>query len=278
MSRKKVFGKCHICGIEGKLSFEHVPPEKAFNNCRIKIYRGTQVIEREDLSMPWDFRYLKGDVLQQGVGNHTLCESCNNNTGSWYGNNYIDFVFQGFRALKNSKRNLEVEDVNFYEVYPLRIIKQIITMFFSINSPVMAEVQKDLVEFVLNKKKKYLNNSKYGLYLFFLSGEIFRYAGLCSILKIDKHLIRVVSELATMPFGFVLEFDPKPEYKTAYNVCDILSFANLFDYDEKVNIRLKIPLLESNIYLPLDYRTKEQIFKDRLKNELSKLKKAIMNI
>jgi hypothetical protein len=273
VTRKKVFGKCHICGQEGKLSYEHVPPEKAFNNYRTKIYKGIQLIEKDDISMPWDFRSLKGDVLQRGIGNYTLCINCNNNTGAWYGSSYIDFVFQSFKILKNSKRVSETEESNFFRVYPLRIIKQIISMFFSINSPEFAVVHKDLVEFVLNKTKKYLDNNKYGLYIYYLSGEIFRYAGLCSILKIDKHLIRVVSELATMPLGFVLELNPKPEFKTAYNVCDILSFANLYDYDEKKDIRLEIPLLESNIHLPLDYRTKEQIFKDRLISELRNLLK-----
>lgn len=29
------FGICHICGNDGKLSYEHVPPEAAFNNHRI---------------------------------------------------------------------------------------------------------------------------------------------------------------------------------------------------------------------------------------------------
>ncbi len=29
-------GICHICGDYGKLFFEHIPPEAAFNNHRVK--------------------------------------------------------------------------------------------------------------------------------------------------------------------------------------------------------------------------------------------------
>jgi len=35
MSRRSVEGTCHISGVHGKLSFEHVPPKKAFNNKRV---------------------------------------------------------------------------------------------------------------------------------------------------------------------------------------------------------------------------------------------------
>jgi hypothetical protein len=32
MGKRTKNGRCHICGNVGELSFEHVPPEKAFNN------------------------------------------------------------------------------------------------------------------------------------------------------------------------------------------------------------------------------------------------------
>ena len=35
MARKPLIGTCHICGANGKLSFEHVPPKRAFNNKQV---------------------------------------------------------------------------------------------------------------------------------------------------------------------------------------------------------------------------------------------------
>jgi hypothetical protein len=32
MAKKKIEGICRICGCYGPLTFEHVPPRKAFNN------------------------------------------------------------------------------------------------------------------------------------------------------------------------------------------------------------------------------------------------------
>ena len=79
MARRKMqHGKCALCGAVGDLTFEHVPPQKAFNNLRT-------------ISLSWDEAMLlgpeapvKGKIKQGGVGGYTLCSSCNNDTGAWY--------------------------------------------------------------------------------------------------------------------------------------------------------------------------------------------------
>ena len=39
-------GYCHICGKYGKLSFEHIPPQKALNNNKALVYTGENAIKR----------------------------------------------------------------------------------------------------------------------------------------------------------------------------------------------------------------------------------------
>src|SRR3712207_733867 len=84
-------GICHICGASGPLTFEHVPPQKAFNNKPVIV-------------LPFDASHLgpdplahgaKGRVQQRGLGDYTLCARCNSVTGSWYGGDFVDWCYQG---------------------------------------------------------------------------------------------------------------------------------------------------------------------------------------
>jgi len=270
MSNKRKIGICHICGQNKYLTFEHIPPEKAFNEYKTYIYKGKQVIFRGDHKFPWDFSDIKGKHSQRGFGNFTLCEECNNNTGSWYGGKFIDFIFQSY-IIYNSNSNKKFIKETFYNIYPLAIIKQIISMFASINSPDFFEVNQDLRKFVLDKNEKYLNTKKYGLYVYFLKGPLHKFIGLSSRLNINTRLIRVVTELATMPLGFVLEIEPKPIYREEYNNFDILLFSN-FNLSDSIDIHLEIPVLECNSYFPTDYRTREEIFNNYLKNKIEEIK------
>ena len=72
--RKKVKGKCRICGEIGELTFEHVPPHAAFNNKSVKILEGMDAISKALVSDK------SGRIQQKGMGAYTLCGKCNNNT------------------------------------------------------------------------------------------------------------------------------------------------------------------------------------------------------
>ena len=75
MGRKKSkTGQCWLCGIVGKLSFEHVPPESAFNDQRIFSDSVANILKNRNIR-----------ISQRGARDYTLCERCNNSTGSWYG-------------------------------------------------------------------------------------------------------------------------------------------------------------------------------------------------
>ena len=77
MSRKHI-GICHICGKEGELTFEHIPPRNALNNQATKMYSGDNLIKR------MQGEKAKYENQQAGAGRYSLCASCNNNTGQWY--------------------------------------------------------------------------------------------------------------------------------------------------------------------------------------------------
>lgn len=264
------FGKCHLCGNITRLTYEHVPPRKAFNQNAAFLYWGNQIIGRENF--PWDFSGLKGKQQQRGIGWYTLCGKCNNDTGGWYASSFVDFIYKGYGALigQGQITNRQWVKWTFRNIYPLRIIKQIITMFFSVNNPDLADVHSDLRDFILAKNEKGISNTKYRIYLYVLQGAFARYIGLCGIIKLKNtgNIIRVLSEFSAPPFGYVLEFDPKIQG----TYCDITYFANNYNYNKKTTLSLDIPIYECNTVLPTDYRTKQEIMSDYIRNKLYELR------
>ena len=127
MPRKKISGKCHICGKQGKLSFEHVPPRAAFNNCPAVYKELVEVINKD----PGNYFDEKGNTSQRGFGAYTLCEKCNNDTGSWYGDAFVGWAHQGMEIFTYTQGFPSLYYA--FRIYPLQLIKQIVCMFFSIS-------------------------------------------------------------------------------------------------------------------------------------------------
>lgn len=259
-------GVCHLCGAYGKLSKEHVPPQKAFNINKAYVFNANQIFGTKRL--PWNFSGLKGTQHQGGVGWYTLCPKCNNDTGAYYANNYVDFVSQAMsqQHLYQDAPNRTWTTMYFRKIYPARVLKQIITMFFSINEPTFAQKQYDLRNIVLNKYALGLNPKKYGIYLYAPPrAELAKYIGLAAAGTIGQNPgFRLISELAHPPISSILEIDPKCGVDSNY--CNIIDWAK-FGYNEIANeIKIKIPVLESNTGFPLDHRTKTEVMLTGIKN------------
>ena len=167
----KIQGKCHICGQNKKLTFEHIPPEKANNNKGVHVIQGDVLMNTiGNTRMPWDFSGLRYKNMQRGMGDYTLCENCNNDTGAWYAEDYIKFV-NAIRYVLTCKINIEKTEaikIELAKMFPLRIFKQVICMFASTMHPEFFDVHPDLREFVLNKESKNFDCNKYRVSMYLL--------------------------------------------------------------------------------------------------------------
>ena len=205
--------------------------------------------------------------MQRGIGFHTLCNSCNSNTGGWYGNAFIDFIFQGYKQLIKVEQSKTIE-LHYKGIFPNRIIKQILAMFCSINSDAFVAANPIFKKVLLNKLQTGIPLDKYAIYIYVLTGSVKRYLGTCGILNVFKQgKSRIVSELSSPPYGFILEFDP-PNDSLQINIAD---WFNVFQYDQKTDIVLQVPILECNTQFPLDYRTKQEILRSYLQGKLFKM-------
>lgn len=241
---KKHYGKCALCGRECKLTFEHIPPEAALNSTPAKPITLDTYLTKNNLP-PWERIGPPYINQQRGSGLYSLCEICNSFTGANYENSYCDFAKKAY-MLVHSNIDSKYHSVAFSDIYPLQIIKQVCSMFCSINS--IYRMQK-IREFVLNKEAKGINKDEYKIQMYFTSSNIKKFIGFFVINDM------LISEIVVPPLGFILIWDPNPEKK--YVGFDITSFSE-FNYDEKATIQMPLDFREVNTIWPYDYITKEE--------------------
>ncbi len=249
VAKRSVEGTCHLCGMVGKLSYEHVPPEKAFNDRRVLAHTLDDLIKNTPGK-------AKGKIYQRGAGAYTLCPRCNNNTGSWYGDKYIEWVQQGMFILQTTQRAPSLW-YNFH-VFPLRIIKQIACMFCSINSSTFRTAQPELERFILDRERRHLPENL-RIFAFYAVDAGARQSSVSSAMNIfDSSKNRTFTEMTFIPFGYAMTFEgQEPPHA---DMADI-SFFGRYDFNSWTTIPLKLPVLPTVSYLPGDYRTQAEIDK-----------------
>jgi len=237
-----------------------VPPESAFN-------KNPQYFEAslEDLAA-LDEEYFeeglgvlykdrKARLKQGGIGSFTLCPKCNNAMGRWYGSAYMDWAYQAMGVLlKANGRPSLYYPMHFF---PLRVIKQVFAMFFSLNDDVFHKNEPELQRFLLNKHDRFLS-SRYQVYAYYNLEGSQRYIGGSIIGDIGSGSWKVsyVSELCFPPFGFVLTLgSPPPDSR----LTNISHFAQ-YQYNDWIDYNQRFPVLPTYLpHIPGDYRTKKEI-------------------
>jgi hypothetical protein len=148
MSKNPIVGTCNLCLTESvKLSKEHIPPKSANNKDKVKIIRqnnSTNFMPAQD----------KG-FLQGGFKLQTLCEDCNNKTGSYYGSAYKDFALNVSQIKSFSKAQQSIQ-FTAKGIHPLNVIKQVITTFCAI-SPILSTHDKNIITFLKERTARYDN-------------------------------------------------------------------------------------------------------------------------
>ena len=252
MAKKKIIGKCALCGQLSALTYEHIPPKIAFNTEPTKQFLGTEFIGDSD-RLPWDMRGLRYDNRQQGSGQYSLCSTCNNNTGSWYADSYKQFAYAA-AAMMCDPGASGASSVTMKSLYPLRIIKQICSMFCSVNVdfPQFDEIRT----FVLDKERKGLDPKQYKISMYFTRSAYIKQLGLTTIGNIETGLFCNVSEITAAPFGFLFYPDAS---KVKDDSCIDITLFSSYGYDESCDIELPLVEKEVNSWLPADFRSRQEI-------------------
>jgi hypothetical protein len=144
-----------------------------------------------------------------------------------------------------------------FSIFPLRVIKQILCMFFTANGIEFGRAHPDLVKLVLNRDAKFLP-SNIRVYAFYALSNRARSAGITGLLRFagDRQGSCLLSEVTFPPFGFVMTVDSEPPDRRLY---DISSFAEYEYKDWYAGVGMRLPIFSVYTPYPGDYRPRDQI-------------------
>ncbi len=252
MARRKMqMGVCRVCGDNKNLSFEHVPPRIAFNG------------NTKYLSVPFD-DYVKidnpmktppkGKVVQGGTGYYALCQECNSFLGVNYVNAYERWAKAAFQVISGNQYNHFKCTIRDLE--PLKILKQIISMFLTMNNDWYGKAYPELIEFVKDRDNGILPD-KFKVFAFLNNEGQMRFSKY-TVSFTPEFGILTSSELVFPPFGYVLTIN----FPNIINRMTNITNFKTYSFDQKTDLSLEFVKLPTYLPFPLDYRPKEQIEKD----------------
>ncbi len=240
MAKEKVYGKCYICGEKKELTFEHIPPRAAFNHLGIKLYDWWGYL------LCNNSRYTK---QQKGTGSYSLCSTCNNLTGEWYGAAYAEFAKQGMEYYKSNTQGVIAVP---YTIYPLRVFKQIVSCFASVNGYLWCEQNPKIRNFLLNPQERDFP-LQIDILMYMQKNSISKSNGIMGTMNTQTGERFVGSEWAHQPFGYLCvndkNFTNNKELRELYSINSFLNYG----YEDRETLYLKIPKKICNPTI-LDFR------------------------
>ena len=251
MAKRKGSGFCHICGNYRELTKEHTPMKEAFNK-NSYISAGPKDIVQRIIDPLLTGTPPRGKVEQGGVSDYTLCGKCNNDTGSWYGGQYLSWCRKGMEILMKSGGRPSL--IYIYNVYPLAIIKQISSLFCSINPPTIAQRNAELRKFLLDKEAKGLPQ-RFRYYCFFCIEDRNTAIGNAYMVNFETGISIPISQFSCPPFGYVMTINSKPPDRRLFEITHFSKYG----YYEIVDMKLKINALTTDAILPGLYFDNDEI-------------------
>jgi len=258
MATKRVIGRCCLCGQTARLSKEHVPPQKAFNDCDVLMKRIDQAAGPEVKFVP------SGQIEQGGHRGYTLCGRCNNDTGGWYAREYVRLVkaCAPHAKLANANRIIEMH----LDVFPLRAMKEALAIMCSCCGPGFTDKHSGLRRLLLDKANSGIP-FPLRLYTYIMCNSAGRSTGVAGIAQVSNidfstRSARVVAEFAWWPLGLLLAFDQVP-ISHATDVSHWLDYS----HDDRVTIPISIPCRWVVTPYPLDCRSPDEVEKQAAEND-----------
>jgi len=141
-----------------------------------------------------------------------------------------------------------------FRIYPLRVIKQIVCMFFSANSLGFRESHSELVKLVLDKHARGLPESV-RMYAGYCVSDRSRSAGVTGMIDGLNASSHTYTEIAYPPFALIMTFDSACPNSRMVDI----SFLARSSYDAVRELDLQLPVLSVYTPFPGDYRSRREV-------------------
>ena len=195
-----------------------------------------------------------GPIHQRGNGAFTLCKQCNNDTGAWYGEAYSSWVHQVAGVLLKSKMKPVL--MQPYLMFPLRVLKQIVSIFLSVNPRLRTE-SPELADFILHRYRRGLPDP-YRVAMYYTVDAGSRWVGHAWIAFGSSMRERYfLSDFSFSPVGFLMTRGGEERFRDA-RLCDISRFG-MYGYDDFERVFIRAQVLPTVTSLPGDYRSTKEL-------------------
>jgi hypothetical protein len=243
-------GKCWLCGKYGKLTKEHIPPERAFNNREVLLAKVDEM-QLAQGRVGWTH-----DRTQHGYYVRSLCGDCNNAIGRKYGGAYVDLV------ANIAERIGDVQDYHQMTVSgikrPLAILKQIVAQFVTANGAAFVRANNWVEPFVRDTLCRQLP-PEIRIYLYASNRPRIRTTGIGAQFDLTTGRSSISADFVAWPLGKVLAFDPLDDHRLT-PVHEWVQYP--FDYKGTVTVDLSVnPVVTES---PRDFRDERQVRRDQV--------------
>jgi hypothetical protein len=242
-------GFCWLCNKFGKLTKEHIPPEKAYNDCPLRLAK----IDERSSQAGSQLYFAPHTEYKKGLCFHTLCGDCNNRYGTKYGGAYVDLIRKIAERIGDIPYFHKVSILGVKR--PLRILKQVMLQFVTANGAKFVQENDWVSPFVRNPKNTQIPKNV-GIYLFASNTRGARTSGVSAHIDLSSSCGRaIVAEFTFWPLGTVISLDGELSHPRLAPIHHWTQYT--FDYEGTVDIDLSVNPAESEY--PVDFRTGEQI-------------------
>jgi hypothetical protein len=242
-------GICRLCNQFSKLTYEHVPPRVTFNkHTRYKIINFMDYVK---VPNPLDVNF-KGKIEQSGLGYYTLCKSCNNFLGTTYVPSYQKYTNSFIEFAKKTQYNAFQLTMHRFEA--LKVLKQVVSMFLSINDETFSINNRELANFVLNQESQELPPC-YRIFTYLNTEGEYRHIPISVRGDLKTGNTILGSEFAFPPLGHVLTVDFNGKLLVHQEITSFKQFRN----SDLATVEINIYRLPTYLPFLLDYREKPTI-------------------
>ncbi|HEX6258873.1 MAG TPA: hypothetical protein VFZ48_05325, partial [Candidatus Saccharimonadales bacterium] len=162
MAKKKVYGKCRICGEEKKLSQEHYIPRAAGGGEKTKLYGGNELFKTLHKDEDGNDYKPRGRISQSGLSEYSLCKECNELSGAFYDKEFAEFYNGIHYMLSTSIKIPEGQTMGDYlegkvvtmvleDIKPLNIAKRMLVSFCTVEHPGLTDRHPEIRKAILDK-------------------------------------------------------------------------------------------------------------------------------
>lgn len=244
---KTHFGMCCVCGNRTNLTFEHIPPKKANNNTQVKYISDHINFLKSDKDFDGnsnEIKYYFGN--QKGMGDYTLCSSCNNFFGANYVTDFINvsnglfnFFANNYQEIIDKSENGSIDiSIQLSNINLFRFQKQVVAMLMSTSKGIYKEYFK---EYLLNTSSTNSPADKFKIIMNgYLDFKVHKITGQFIRGNILNPSTIIGSEIQSFPLGFTLiELTDSDKENTNISGLDITNWFKLNDEPQHMDITLK---------------------------------------